>query len=329
MKKLKWIIIVWIFLIDLVFSVGCTKYNKPRLTTFMDGVKGGVAMVGGKISMTHDCVLYEFGLCWGTQSNPDLSDFHVVANYNDVGTYINDGDFVFICEIQGLVSGTTYHVRAYAINDAGVGYGEDVSFSTAAHGFVDLGLPSGTLWATCNVGSDTPEGYGDYFAWGETAPKTIYNWSTYKYCDSLGQITKYYGDGDFYDDGDGMFELLPEDDAAAINWGFDWRIPTDVDFLELDFCTTSIWTSCNGVEGRLFTASNGNSLFLPASGCVRGEDLGIVGVGIGWYLWTNSCDDDNNTFAWGASSSSHGIAHVVDYRCHGRTIRPVRSSRQD
>ena len=97
-----------------------------------------------------------------------------------------------------------------------------------SHEYVDLGLPSGTLWATCNVGADTPESYGDYFAWGETEPKTTYDWSTYKYCvGEYDRLTKYcsdttYGYNGFTDD---LYVLQPSDDAATVNWGEGWRTP--------------------------------------------------------------------------------------------------------
>ena len=126
------------------------------------------------------------------------------------------------------------------------------------HEYVDLGLPSGLLWATCNVGAETPEEYGDYFAWGETTPKDNYSWGTYQYGDG-STITKYTGS-------DGLTTLLPEDDAATANWGNDWRMPTHDEWVELYQNTTMTWTQQNGVNGRLFTADNGNSLFLPAAG---------------------------------------------------------------
>ena len=94
------------------------------------------------------------------------------------------------------------------------------------HEYVDLGLPSGTLWATCNVGATTPEDMGDYFAWGETAPKQIYDMDNYKWYDSSSdKLTKYCTD-DKYGAVDYMTELLPEDDAAYVNWGPSWRMPT-------------------------------------------------------------------------------------------------------
>ena len=94
------------------------------------------------------------------------------------------------------------------------------------HEYVDLGLPSGTLWATCNVGADNPEDFGDYFAWGETEPKDFYDWSNYKYgncVDGFYELSKYYDD-------DGLTVLEPGDDAVRANWGNEWRMPTKEEY---------------------------------------------------------------------------------------------------
>ena len=110
------------------------------------------------------------------------------------------------------------------------------SGSANGHEYVDLGLPSGTLWATCNVGASKPEEYGDYFAWGETKPKSDYSWETYKWCKGSSKtMTKYctnskYGYNGFTDD---LWELLPEDDAATVNWGSGWQTPSLAQLKEL------------------------------------------------------------------------------------------------
>ena len=150
------------------------------------------------------------------------------------------------------------------------------------HEYVDLGLPSGTLWATCNVGANTLEEYGDYFAWGETTIKTgSYDWSTYKYCKgSYNTLTKYcdksyYGYNGFTDH---LAVLLPEDDAVTVNWGDGWSSPSREQWVELYNNTTRIWTfKPSGVEGEIFIASNGNSLFLPAAGAYWSSSLYVGG----------------------------------------------------
>ena len=111
------------------------------------------------------------------------------------------------------------------------------------HEWVDLGLPSGTLWATCNVGANAPEEYGDHFAWGETSPKDVYNWSTYQWCNgSMFTLTKYNTESSL---GmvDNKTELDPEDDAAYVNWGPSWRTPTTA--------TRSCWSATSAASRRL------------------------------------------------------------------------------
>ena len=134
------------------------------------------------------------------------------------------------------------------------------------HEYVDLGLPSGTLWATCNVGANSPGQYGDRFAWGETQPKETYDWSTYKWCNgSSNTLTKYcesskYGYNGFTD---ALTELLPEDDAATANWSELWQMPSKIQFDELinsSYTTIQYDAHCYKITSN----SNGNSILLPA-----------------------------------------------------------------
>ena len=206
-----------------------------------------------------------------------------------------------------------------------------VSFRGRAHinDYVDLGLPSGLLWATCNVGADSPEDYGDYFAWGETTPKDTYNWSTYQYCNgSNNTLTKYCNNSSYGYNGftDNLTTLLPEDDAAAANWGGNWRMPTKEEFQELYNNTTVTWTQQNGVNGRLFTAANGNSLFLPAAGYRNNSSLGSAG-GNGYY-WSSSLYSSYPYDAWILGFISGYYSMSYSNRDYGRSVRPVRSSGQ-
>ena len=161
---------------------------------------------------------------------------------------------------------------------------KEVSFvESEEHEYVDLGLPSGTLWATCNVGASSPEEYGDYFAWGETVPKDYYGWSTYKWCNgSNDTMTKYCANSSYGYNGftDNLTELQPEDDAATANWGSPWRMPSLAQIEELNDSsyTTTVWTQLNGVYGRKVTSkSNGNSIFLPAAGSRWNDELNNAG----------------------------------------------------
>ena len=164
----------------------------------------------------------------------------------------------------------------------------------AQNTFVDLGLPSGTLWATCNVGADSPGGLGTYFAWGETSGKTSYTWSNYKHSNGTNSsLTKYCTDETYGDNGftDGLTELQPEDDAATANWGADWQIPSDAQFKELldDNYTTKERTTQNGYKGVMITSkSNGHSIFLPALGCKSDNTAKYVGEH--GYYWSRLLD---------------------------------------
>ena len=182
------------------------------------------------------------------------------------------------------------------------------------HTYVDLGLPSGTLWATCNVGANSPEEFGDYFAWGETQPKDTCNWSTYQFYNGVG-LTKYTGD-------DGLTTLLPEDDAATANWGANWRMPTRLEWQELINNTTVTWTQQGGVNGRLFTAQNGNTLFLPATGCFTGSN--IYYVGSGGYCWSSSLCMEDPTLTWTFLFATDYYMIYCYGRAYGRSVRPVR-----
>lgn len=184
------------------------------------------------------------------------------------------------------------------------------------HEYVDLGLPSGTLWATCNIGASKSEDYGDYFAWGETHPKSVYHWSTLKYYRD-DAFTKYTGK-------DSLKVLQPEDDAATTNWGLGWRMPTKEEWEELVNYTNNMWTTMNGRNGRLFIASNGNRLFLPAAGG-RAFEL-LMQDREGLYL-SSSLYTDTSHGAWHfafhlVNNDKFGI--ITQPRFMGQSVRAVR-----
>ncbi len=195
------------------------------------------------------------------------------------------------------------------------------------HEWVDLGLPSGTLWATCNVGASSPEELGSYFAWGETATKDFYDWSTYKWCNNnYMKMTKYCTVSNYGNDGfvDNKTELDLEDDAAYVNWGPSWRIPSYEQFEELCTSCTSLWTQHNGVNGLMFTGPNGNNLFLPATGMLWGKGLG--GVGADGYYWSRTLYNYPND-AFILIFKSNVLSYWdCSYRSIGLTVRAVRAS---
>ena len=162
--------------------------------------------------------------------------------------------------------------------------------------YVDLGLPSGTLWAKCNVGATKPEESGLYFSWGDSQGYTKaqvqsgeygFHASDYKYqeegaywfCDGSTMIK--------YNDSDDKTVLDPEDDTATANMGGDWHMPTKEQCEELSANTTSTWTTMNGVNGRLFTSkTNGNTLFVPAAGYCEHNSIYYEGSSV--IVWSSS-----------------------------------------
>ena len=198
------------------------------------------------------------------------------------------------------------------------------NFEEFIHEYVDLGLPSGIKWATCNVGANSPEEYGDYFAWGETEPQTTYSLSTYKYCNgSYDTMTKYCTSSS-YGTVDNKTVLELEDDAAYVNWGGNWRMPTRAERDELrdtNNCTWT-WTTQNGVNGyKVTSVVNGNSIFLPAAGCCYNGSLNNAGSG--GYYWSSSLDTSLSDRAYAVFFYSSDVNWYSYGRDTGRSVRAV------
>ncbi len=188
------------------------------------------------------------------------------------------------------------------------------------HEYVDLGLS--VKWATCNVGANKPEDYGDYFAWGETEPKITYDWSTYKWCNGDdNDLTKYctrkrFGYNRFVDD---KITLLLSDDAAHANWGGSWRMPTRAEQDELHKKCKWKWTTQNGVNGfKVTSKSNGNSIFLPAAGFRK--DSSLLYAGSFGHYWPSSLITGKPIYAY--FSSSNVLWSGIERR-FGLSVRPV------
>ena len=198
--------------------------------------------------------------------------------------------------------------------------------------WVDLGLPSGTIWATRNVGASAPEDYGDYFAWGETEPKEVYDWDNYKWFqeyydangDYHGGYTKYcivsgYGFDGFVDN---KKELDPSDDAACAHYS-GGRMPSLAQIQELcDSCYWQ-WTQRNGVNGQLVTGPNGNTMFLPAASHRWYDSL--ISAGSDGSYWSRTLSSGNQGGAYSLYFKS-GILGFwkFDNRGYGFTVRAVR-----
>ena len=196
------------------------------------------------------------------------------------------------------------------------------------HTYVDLGLPSGTLWATMNVGANNETDTGLYFAWGETQGYTAsqvgtdkqFSLDDYKYGTSSSNLAK-------YNSTDGKTVLDLEDDAARANWGGEWHMPTKDQCEELfntEYVTNTFVTDYNGsgVNGRLFTSvNNGKTLFIPAAGACSGGSVSDVGD----YgdVWASSLDSSYVSFAWGIGFNCGGGGVYDGSRYGGLSVRAV------
>lgn len=231
-----------------------------------------------------------------------VTSYDITALYN----YLLNNDMTNYSTSDINGDGEVTAADVTAVYDILLGGNSGGNPSIGGHEYVDLGLPSGTLWATMNVGANCPEEYGDYFAWGETTPKAVYCDSTYKWYRSDSNssgYTKYCDDSSWGYNGftDGNTELDPEDDAATANWGSQWRMPSEDQIQELyDNCTEEC-TTINGVNGRLFISNiNGASLFLPTAGDRWGSSF----YNGPWVL---------SGHYWSRTLSSHSFAACVLY----------------
>ena len=188
------------------------------------------------------------------------------------------------------------------------------------HEAVDLGLS--VKWATCNVGAESPEDLGGYYAWGETEEKSDYSWSTYKWCKgSYDSLTKYCTDSR-YGRVDNKTVLDLEDDVAHVKWGDGWRMPTLDEIGELVEKCTWQRTTVNGVEGYLITGPNGNSIFLPAAGYRKGTD--VFNCGLFGYFWSVTLYEALSNCACGLYFGSDYYDWTGNtYRSLGLSVRPV------
>lgn len=191
--------------------------------------------------------------------------------------------------------------------------------------YIDLGLPSGTKWAACNVGTDLAWKGGRYFAWGEVAPKDTFTWETYKHCEGSAMDLKKYNAMPGKGTTDTLSALLPEDDAATIQWGNAWCTPTIEQFRELQAGCNWSWTpnyNNTGLAGNVGQSKkNGNTIFFPA--------VGYVGTGktysYGDYgdYWTSTLDVEDCGYALDFSFVSGSFSSFGNSRYIGQSVRPV------
>ena len=197
---------------------------------------------------------------------------------------------------------------------------------------IDLGLPSGIKWASCNVGATAPEEYGGYYAWGETQEKSIIDWSTndpntddwsiYKYCNGSSTSMTKYCTNISYGIVDNKTTLEPDDDVAHVKWGGSWRMPTRDEIDELHNNCTWTWTTLNGVNGYRVTGPNGNSIFLPAAG-FRSGVVGDIGQGALGEYWSGSLHSFESNLAYGLTFVINSNSLSSSLRYSGYPVRPV------
>ena len=182
------------------------------------------------------------------------------------------------------------------------------------HAYVDLGLPSGIKWATCNVGASSPGEYGGYYAWGETTTKSSY--------DESNSLTYSKSDSELLSAGiiEASGNLIMQHDAARANWGGSWRIPAIAECKELIERCTWNWTTYGNHKGYKVTGPNGNSIFLPVAGTREGSSPNEAGVR--GYYWSSTPNEDH--YDADRISFNSGHTYVGWYRRdYGRSVRAV------
>ena len=316
------------------------------------------ATVGGNVSSDGGASVTERGVVWSTYSSPTLSD-----NRKAVGS--GTGSFsttltglkastkyyvrAYAINSVGTAYGSSYSFTTTADGGTESVGNDDYDWGdiggNSTHEYVDLGLS--VKWATCNIGASKPEEYGDYFAWGETEPyyepgfaredpqshwksskSGGYYWSSYKYCNgSLRTLTKYCYDSSYGYNGytDSKTVLDPEDDAAHVNWGGSWRMPTCAEQDELRTNCTWTWTTINGIKGyKVQSNKSGYTdrwIFLPAAGsrfCTDLDDVGSYGRYGSSLFYTGFPG-----YAFGLNFDSGSCSTDFYSRFVGFSVRPV------
>lgn len=305
---------------SLTFSLGSWFFqiSKPVNLAATTSSFQGSAKVAFNDKVKSIDVTPEVGICYTDENRtPNYDDFK-----KELGSAMKNYSFT----IMNVASGTTYYYRTYVKLLDEVYYSAINSITTMGeksqntfingHEFVDLGLPSGLLWAKTNVGAASSSDDGDYFAWGETASKSYYDWNTYKWGSDYNNLSK-------YNSSDGKTTLDSEDDAATVNWGAPCRMPDSSEFEEL--CSKCDWSwnsNYNGTSGYLVTGPNGNTIFFPVSGYRYFDGLHEYGS-LNYYLSRSLYSYDSSQalilFFYNGFFNPTGI----NLRSTGLPVRPV------
>lgn len=296
-------------------SVGQTAYVYMMLPPMALKTQGKTMTV----TLSYDDKSTTYNICTAGTTTENTPDFKANTRYKRDAVYVS-GD------PEGTMSGGDDEEEPNMIN---------------GHEYVDLGLPSGLKWATMNVGASSPEDYGDYFAWGETEPyytaghsqdnpcsswktgKTAgYDWASYKWCNGSEDTQTKYCTSSSYGAVDNKTTLELADDAAHVNWGGSWRMPTKAEQDELRANCTWTWESQNGVNGyRVSSKTNSNSIFFPAAGLRWGSYLD--GAGSYGSCRSSSLYEDYSNYAFYLDFNSGYVGWNYGSRDFGHTVRAV------
>lgn len=278
-----------------------TTLVKPLVQTEdVMNVTASSAIINGSVISTGEGTILARGFCWGEHANTTLDD-----NYSNNG----DGLGVYSQMLTDLNENTTYYFRAYATTEKGTEYAEEKTFTTKqgvnGYEYIDLGLPSGLKWATCNIGATLPGEYGEYYSWGELVTKTSYDSDN---CSTYGKrMNDISGDIQY--------------DVARKEWGGTWRIPTKDEQHELiDNCTWELASQDGGV-GYKVTGPNGSYIFLPAAGYYHGTSL--YDMKTYGYYWSSTPYDGSSNYTYGIRFGNDGYSVEFYNRYGGRNVRAV------
>lgn len=324
---------VWVMLFGGIFVSCESKEEESELDTAplyeVDIHTGTVKMkelsaicyVDGFLRIDTDADAYdlEYGICYATSQVPTMADNVMCKRLDNKRSNRIQIEFPEAFACLNLVSETTYYYRAYFKDNltGKISYASEINTFTTPEfdsnanspSWINLGLS--VKWATCNVGADSPEQDGDYFAWGETERKERYDSYTYKY---------YYNNtGKYVDIGSNLNDT--QYDVASLKLGESWRIPTINEMTELCTACNWVWMTYNGINGHLITGPNENSIFLPATGYYNGTKLRLMGVN--GYYWSSMLFEFGNSNACCLYFSRDGWYNNENSREYGLTIRPV------
>lgn len=321
MKKVEYILLI----MCVVFGTACEQLEIPTIDSLELQLTSHEIIINEDNSISIRCTM--------ATNHKGAS---LIVHYSKDSDYgkiekkqtMNKNGEAYEADLGFLRVNTTYYVRyAVSLPYSQVMYLQEtdqfVTREVNPYEYVDLGLS--VKWATCNVGANSPEDYGDYFAWGETEPVEMYDWRTYKYCNGSSTSLTKYNTNRSYGTVDNKTQLDLSDDAAYINWGGSWRMPTDAELTELSEQCTWIWTTQNGVKGYKVTSKKSgytnNSIFLPAAGYRFGSSLSYAGS-YGRY-WSSSLGSDGPEDAGGVDFNPDRVYRGSYYRSYGRSVRPV------